>query len=298
MGVNWNFSPKNQRENSNLFFVANKRLINKSNHQVIRCNLDDEELVRKVLLDFSINCIVNLFAITDLQKCEDNFLLCNEVNALIPKKLLKIAKELSIDFVQISSDHLFNKDNDLIFEDDSPCPLNNYALTKYQAEKYSLSYDKSIVIRTNFFGWGTSYRKSLSDFLYYSLKGNKEIIGYNDILFNPVHVRTLIDIIYKLLDIGFYGLINVSSDFSISKYDFAYSLAKLFNLDLNYLKKGLYSNNNELSSLIRPKNMALSNSKLKKTLGIENLTIDKELDILKEELDSDFQRNLSEVVIL
>jgi len=37
---------------------------------------------------------------------------------------------------------------------------------------------------------------------------------------------------------------------------------------------------------------------LKKTLGIENLTIDKELDILKEELDSDFQRNLSEVVIL
>ena len=42
-------------------------------------------------------------------------------------------------------------------------PLNNYALTKSKAEDTILEINKSsLIIRTNFFGWGPSYKKSFS----------------------------------------------------------------------------------------------------------------------------------------
>ena len=79
-------------------------------------------------------------------------------------------------------------------------PLNNYALTKSKAEDTILEINKSsLIIRTNFFGWGPSYKKSFSDKIISYLETNKKIELFNDVYFTPISIIELKNQIFKPL---------------------------------------------------------------------------------------------------
>ena len=86
---------------------------------------------------------------------------------------------MNIQHVHISTDHLSNGNLSMTGEYDIPNPLNNYALTKYKAEKIVLSINpQALVIRTNFFGWGPPWRKSFSDTIIFHLRQQLDIFLY------------------------------------------------------------------------------------------------------------------------
>ena len=59
-----------------------------------------------------------------------------------------------------------------------------YAATKVQAETRVLeNYSKALIIRTNFYGWGTSYRKSFSDYIIESLRKKQLITLFDDVYY-------------------------------------------------------------------------------------------------------------------
>ena len=81
-----------------------------------------------------------------------------------PKKLAQISLETGSKLIHISTDHLYDGTKDIYTEDDLVSPLNVYGKTKAQAENEVLSINpKALIVRTNFYGWGLSYRKSFSD---------------------------------------------------------------------------------------------------------------------------------------
>ena len=87
------------------------------------------------------------------------------VNGLLP-----IKKFPGVDY------HAFIDEN--VKETSKIEPQNVYALTKYQGETVILkNCTNSLIIRTNFFGWGPVYRSSFSDYIIYNLK-QKHIIIY------------------------------------------------------------------------------------------------------------------------
>ena len=60
---------------------------------------------------------------------------------------------------------------------------NIYAKTKYDGEKNILKVNSNaLIIRTNFFGWGPSYKNSFSDFILNNLENNINIIQENTIV--------------------------------------------------------------------------------------------------------------------
>ena len=81
-------------------------------------------------------------------------------------------------------------------------------------------------LRTNFFGFGPNYRKSFSDWIIDSLKNNQKIHVFKDVYFTLVSIDFLIKSLVKIIDKNISGIINISSDKKISKYDFALKLAK------------------------------------------------------------------------
>ena len=73
-----------------------------------------------------------------------------------------------------------------------------------------------------------------------------------------------------------FGIVNFSSDQKISKYEFALKIAKKFNLNSKLILPVSYlSIKKKLKLVSRPKNMTLSNKKLKNVLNTKYIDIDK-----------------------
>jgi len=237
------------------------------NISLIKINLFDKSQLISLLKKSKPNYFLHNAALTNLEFCENNQDLCKKVNFELTKVIVDICKDLGIKLIFLSSDQLYSGSQESYNEEDITSPLNNYGKAKVMSEEYIMKYlSDSMIIRTNFFGWGTSYRQSFSDKILDFKNTNTKVLC--DVYFNPVYIGTLNEIILRLISIDFKGIVNVSSDNPISKYDLANKLLSIFNIEkiLQPIKLTHLPD-----YLKRPKKMVLDNFKLKKLLNIKNI---------------------------
>ena len=247
------------------------------NVSLIKIDLFDKSQLIHLLKKTKPNYFFHNAALTNLELCEKNQDLCNKVNYELTKVIVDVCKDLNIKLIFLSSDQLYSGNQDSYKEDDITSPINNYGKTKVLSEEYILKHlPDSIIIRTNFFGWGTSYRKSFSDRILEIQNIHNEVLS--DVFFNPVYAGTLIDIIFKLITINFNGIINVSSDEPISKYNLANQLLSGFNIIKTIQPIKL---DNLPKYVKRPKKMVLDNSKLINILNLKSININDCIEKLK-----------------
>ena len=99
--------------------------------------------------------IVNAAALTDVDECEREAEKAYDINVKLAKHLAILSNEVGADFIQISTDQVFDGEKRLYTELDVPNPINKYGLTKWLGEKEVLCCkEDALVLRTNFFGWG------------------------------------------------------------------------------------------------------------------------------------------------
>ena len=53
-----------------------------------------------------------------------------------------------------------------------------------------------------------------------NLNQNNNILGFDDVYFNPVYTKQLARAICKLINVNYEGLINIGCKEKLSKYDF------------------------------------------------------------------------------
>ena len=166
---------------------------------------------------------------TNVENCEINYKDAIKINSFYASRIAKISKKLKLKFVHISTDHLFDGKTKNNNENSEPNPLNNYAKSKFEGEKQVSKFNKdALIIRTNFFGWGPTYKKSFSDFIISSLENNLSISLFSDVNYNPILVSELANAVNKLIDKKCKGIYNVVSPQPISKLNFGKLLAKEF----------------------------------------------------------------------
>lgn len=225
--------------------------------------------------------ILNFLAYTNVDKCEKNINIANKINHIFPEKISKYANEKNIKFVHISTDQLFDGKKNNYTEIDNYSPLNYYAYTKMMAEKKILiNNPNALIIRTNFFCKGFDYRLTLSDFIVNSFINKTTISLFDDVIYNPLYIDILIDIIQKLINKNASGLFNVSSNEIISKYEFGQILSKKMNINNDYFLKSKLKKSNLVAK--RPLNMTLSNTKLINTIGIKIPHIENQIESLSK----------------
>lgn len=179
--------------------------------------------------------IINLAAYTDVDGCEKNKKNCDSVNVKLVNNICEGIKlcNFKIKLIHFSTDQMYfryNKNNEKNHK-----IKNYYTLSKIKSEKIASSLD-AVTLRTNFFG--KSYiknRPSFSDWIINSLKNKKKIYLADDILFSPISIDRLIKIILNIINKNKKGIYNIGSHNGFSKYHFAYLLAKMSNLKLDYL---------------------------------------------------------------
>ena len=277
LGLNLYFYFKNKYK---IYINIFKKKIPKINF--VKINLNKVNEVRKFLKKKKIDYLIHCAAITNIEECEKNKKKAKKINITLAKNLSIICNDTGTKFIFISTDHLFDGKKKIYKETDNVTPLNYYAKTKAEAEKEILkNNNSSLIIRTNFFGFGPHYRNSFSDWIIESLKKGNKINVFNDVYFNPINIIYLLKFLFKILKNNIVGIVNITSDKKLSKYQFALRLAKKFKLNSNLIIPTSFNKIRKKNKLVtRPKNMTLSNKKLKIILKIKYIDIDKMINSL------------------
>ena len=272
------------RNDYDIYLGLHNRIISLEGVKTCKLNLENEEELELLLKRIKPDILVNTAGMTNVEECELNPEEAFKINSIIPGTLAKISKELGIYFIHISTDHLFDGTKSFVTELEPTCPLNIYGKSKDFGDIEVLKNNtEALIIRTNFFGWGTSYRKSFSDIIINTLRENKEIVLFNDIFYTPIIIQELVEFLKSLVIDNQFGIFNLTNSARITKYDFGLILAEKFRLNKNLIKKGSINDIKDL--VIRPIDMSLSNQKALTITKYNLLSIQDQIEILiKQEL--------------
>jgi len=239
------------------------------------------------LVKYQPDILIHTAGLTNVEECETNPNLAQTVNVDLAKNIAIACNNQGVKLVHISTDHLFLGDQEFSKEGSVTNPVNNYAKSKFLGEQQVLENCKdALIIRTNFYGWGTKYRQSFSDFILNKLKNNEQVDLFSDVFFTPILIDELSKRTHQLIDTGAIGVFNVVSSERVSKYEFGIKLANCFNLDVSLINAVSISHKPDLVK--RPKDMSLSNNKLCQTLNCKISSISKQIQTLRQQEDSKF----------
>ncbi|MGC6502746.1 MAG: DegT/DnrJ/EryC1/StrS family aminotransferase, partial [Flavobacteriaceae bacterium] len=240
-----------------------------------------EELAKQFKLlkaDIVLNCI----GLTNVEACEKDEKQAAYTNVEIAQNIAQASKLSKVKLIHISTDHLFDGAKAFASEQEKKVPVNAYGRTKSQGEDIVLNtHPDSLVIRTNFFGWGPSYKPSFSDQILNSLERNTPIQLFDDVYYTPVSVASLRECILALVEKKAIGIYNVTSSERITKYEFGCQLADSFGYSKNLIEPISIESIPGLTQ--RPKDMSLSNHKLSVFLSKPIPSLKEQIVALKEE---------------
>ena len=211
------------------------------------------------------NLVIHCAAIVNVDFCEENLDLTTALHVKTTELIAKYMTHNNGRLIYISTDSVFdgNKKNSYK-ETDTVNPLNIYAKTKLQGEKYVQSINNGLVLRTSIIGLRQNRSNSLAEWILQKLVQDSSLNLFHDVYFSPISVQELSVIIDKIIQKPIYGLYHCGSSDSISKYEFGKKMSEIFQLTDAKLNKISIDSLNFRSK--RPKNMSLNVSKIKSDL--------------------------------
>ena len=222
-------------------------------------NLCSEDSIRNYILNSNCEAIVHCAAYTQVDKAEDEKDLCIKINATATKHIVKCAKILDIPMIYISTDYVFDGTKDGEYtENDETNPINIYGESKLAGEKYVQEIlDKYYIVRTS---WVFNINgKNFIETMLRLSKANNQLSIVNDQIGSPTYTKDLSRLLVDMLETSKYGLYHATNEGYCSWYEFANTIFKLANINIDI--KAINSNENA-SRAKRPLNSKLSKDKL------------------------------------
>jgi dTDP-4-dehydrorhamnose reductase len=261
-----------------------KRSIALPSIDTCQLNLMNSEVLALQIASINPSFIVNAAALANVDLCESNEQGAIASNVFVAEVVAAASNKLNIPLIHVSTDQIFDGKIAFANEMSKPNPLNIYGKTKLDGEiQVVKSNPRSLIIRTNFYGWGPLFRQSFSDYIIHSLRNAREIYLHNDVHYTPILIESLVKCVHSLIELNAVGIYHIVGNERITKYDFGVKLAQRFDLDANYIKGRAYKNqiNTDNAIVHRPLDMSLSNKKLMNLIPTDFIgSIDEQLAIL------------------
>ncbi len=191
----------------------------------VRCDLTDSAAVRSMLLDTKPNIVVHAAGLTNVDRCERE---PEQAFAANRDAAAHLAAELPANarIVFISTDQVY-PDSAGPHVEAQTAPVNVYGQSKLAGELAVQQHPGALVLRTNFFGASRRPgRASLSDFVICGLGKRQAVTFFSDILFSPLHMTTLSELVVEMAERGVTGVFNAGCRDGASKADFALAVAR------------------------------------------------------------------------
>ena len=212
--------------------------------------------------DLKPDVIVHSAALASHVHCEEDPDQAALINTTATGVLAQAAQDAGSRFVYISTDAVFDGERGHYSEEDEPSPTSVYGSTKLRGEQIAQEATNALVIRTNFFGWSPSGKRSILEFFVNELSAGNQVKGFTDFTTTSAYAPILAETIESLVAKDASGIFHVTSPDALTKYDFGVAVADEFGLD-----SGLITPTQADVHPPRKGDISLDVSKVTETLG-------------------------------
>lgn len=187
----------------------------------------DERAMRRCLRDLAPKTVINAVAETRLDRCEREAGMAYLLNARPASILAEVGRASEFHLVQISTDHYFTGGGAAQHDEDAPVRLvNEYARTKYAGERFALTLDDALVVRTNIVGFrAREGAPTFVEWAFESLRNGRSMTLFDDFFTSSLDVTAFSEALYDLLPLRIHGVLNLASSEVSSKKRFIETLA-------------------------------------------------------------------------
>lgn len=271
--------------------VSHRHAIRLEGVTSVQADLTDRAAFRELISRFKPAWIVHCAAATDVDWCEEHPLEAKLVNVEMSRILAVEAGRIGAKMVYISTDSIFDGATGNYEEEDTPAPLNVYAQSKLDGEKAVLAELQGVlIIRTNIYGWNAQNKLSLAEWILSGLGSDQPVLGFVDVMFTPILVNHLSEIILDMMERSFKGIYHVAGSQSCSKYQFATEVAHVFGYNKNLVQPVSVTSIGLRAR--RPVNPTLKTDKVREALDISLPDVRSGLVQFKSLRDSGFVSKL------
>ncbi len=203
------------------------------------------------------------------------------------KNVVDACKKDTKKLLYISTDFVFSG-NDTpaggYIEESTPDPINWYGQTKFEAENIIQASDIPYLIVRPAYPYRASFeaKKDFFRAILGRLKANQSIKAITDHVYNPTFIDDIAVAIGQLLKQDQRGIFHVVGSQSLSPYDAAIEIAKVFECDSSLIGKATRKEY-FAGKANRPYNLHMNNDKISK-LGVQMHSFSEGLEIIKKQL--------------
>ena len=215
-----------------IYATSRKQGAEKS-HVIWECfDLLQKNKLRNWLDSNHLDVVIQCAAIVNVDLCEQLPEMAEKLHYETTKIIAKHLQKNDGHLIYISTDSLFDgKKTNPYTEEDETNPLNIYAKTKLAGEDPALNIKNGLVLRTNIIGCINNENDlSFAEWIISGLVEMKALHLFDDVIFSPLHVHDLADIVSQLIEQKTTGLYNATSSTSLSKYEFGLMIADVFSI--------------------------------------------------------------------
>lgn len=261
-----NFALAVDGKNHQVTGVANTAPNIRVNFRYLQAELTEPGRIENLLDAEKPDLILHTAALANMEACEANPQLAAEVNGVLPGILAHAASRHDIQMIHISTDAVFDGTKGNYSEIDVPHPLSVYARSKWEGEKAAASANpQALVARVNFYGWSMSGTRSLAEFFVNHLAAGKTVKGFTDVLFCPLMVLDLADLLLEAAEKKLHGIYHLVGAQAMSKYEFGSAIARTFGFDPALITPASVYDGGLVAA--RSLNLSLNTEKITRALG-------------------------------
>ena len=202
----------------------------------LAADIADPESISAAIRARRPDVVVHAAALASHEGCEADPALARRVNAEATGVLAAAARDAGSRFILISTDAVFDGTRGHYGEDDEPAPFSVYGATKREGELLALAaHPEALIVRTNFFGWSPSGRRSILEFFVTELSAGHGVRGFTDFTVTSAYAPALCRYLEELADLPASGVLHLTSPDPMTKYAFGVAVAERFGLDADLI---------------------------------------------------------------
>lgn len=253
-----------------------------SNYDFTQIELTDLTALEQYLNNVTPDIIINTAALSSPVHCQENALVAQTVNIEAVRVMSTYAEQNDKFLLHLSTDFVFNGGRKRLYtEDDERDPQNYYGETKSRAEDVLLkSASRHAIVRIEVV-FGENYpgqHGNIFTLVRDTLSCGKPLQVVNDQYRTPTFIEDVVWGIEAIISKQHTGIFHLAGPEYLSIADFAYRIARYFQLDESLIKP--VSSRQMGETVRRPRYSGLSIKKSKKTLGFNPSTIAKALSVI------------------
>ena len=192
----------------------------------------DKNVLKETIMKSQPEVIINLAAVTNVDKCESDKQTCWDVNVTLVENLARLARIVDARMVHVSTDYVFDGQKGPYAETAVPHPISYYGKSKLAGENACIVGSmQAAVVRTNVVYGPFVERPDFVRWVLDALESRTPIRVVNDQYSNPTYVDDISESILRIIQKKRSGIYHVGGADYCSRYEFALSIAEFFRAD-------------------------------------------------------------------